>query len=179
MKYKLSAMVGALVLAMAVSTTTLAASDRSSQIKSQGVFEFKDQNNRLAIFDSSDLRSLAVEVDTLESYYKQYAKDQYAKGYADGVSKGGSYNIKYTYHSHVRSGCRSSEYKCTGYYDIFVESEKGASESGGTRYWYKCSTCGHINHVGKDGGYPCQNTYTMWNCGKDESTIESVQINFY
>ena len=110
----------------------------------------------------------------------------YAKGCEDTLNGA---NIEYTYHVHT-DDCYIYHPAITGTYrDVGVVS----SWADGALVQGTCSTCGYTNKSYTDGSaednnhwveklkkstHTCQAAYTEKVCGKNEDTIESVNITF-
>lgn len=112
-------------------------------------------------------------------------------GYAAGYAKADNASLKYIYHSHVdfNGNNRNSGYKASQSGGCFKKGICGGAylDDGYDQYynWIKCSRCGFrksTDHgsVGDDCYREVSSNarYYIINCGKTESTIESVVIIF-
>lgn len=118
----------------------------------------------------------------------------YSNGYTDGLSKSTSnseYTINYTYHTHT--GNSSEVGGCYGYTawseTISITAndcrwDPGSNGEGQYNYWGYCPVCGtiYLGWTKNDNGLTTQHTHMRYGigltCGKDETTIESVEIIF-
>lgn len=79
--------------------------NRQLNIKSQGVLHCTDEKGNDVVLDSSDLRYLAGEIDTLQDTYELKCKQEYTRGFNDALS---GINTQYTFHVHSHSANNST-----------------------------------------------------------------------
>lgn len=106
MKKRTLALCGALACCLLISIPVRAeVINRQLNIKSQGVLHCTDEKGNDVVLDSSDLRYLAGEIDTLQDTYELKCKEEYTRGFNDALS---GINTKYMFHVHSHNANNST-----------------------------------------------------------------------